>query len=356
MNKPNKQTIVPPSFVPALMTTLPLSRLKGFGGKLGHQLKGDFGITLAGQLSALGEAALSTRYELTQCKWMIAAARGELDEPVTPRTVHEVVSCGKTFRGATGLSLAEFFSTSAHQQTPALPSTGSVVFRWLKELCDELIGRLASLANDHSRIAKQGAVSFSIAQPANPAFQPLRLTRSFPLPVKYDVDSLSQIVHSHVKQCLTRSSLSAVVIPACRITALFVCGNSFETRASERHAINRYFSAPKASQVSRPPEENTPKATAPVKETRPVESEAKDEESCGPSLPDDIDLEVFNSLPEALQSELRLFYQTQSDTLERKRPSPSLSTSGHGRDKKKRAEGISKYFAKLTISIRFFNL
>jgi nucleotidyltransferase/DNA polymerase involved in DNA repair len=343
MNKPNKQTIVPSSFVSSLMTTLPLSRLRGFGGKLGQQLKTDFGITFAGELVRLGEATLSTRYELPQCKWMIAAARGELDEPVTPRTVPEVVTCGKTFRGATSLSVRGFSTAQAD----------TVVLIWIKELCSELIGRLTALASDHSRIAKQGVVSFTLAQPGNPSFQPLRLTKSFALPVKYDSDSLSQLIHGYVKQCLTRSSLSASDLPSCRITELSVGGNSFETRVSEKHAINHYFSPPKITRSQAPSVDQI----VPEAEADPVPL----------TLPKDVDPDVFNSLPESLQNELREFYQTQRvssqhgvGTKRRISPSPPsrFETSGlthfaHirdsvGRDKKKKADGISKYFPKVS--------
>ncbi len=43
MHKPNKQTLVPPAGVKALMQALPFSRVQGFGGKLGHTLTAEFG-------------------------------------------------------------------------------------------------------------------------------------------------------------------------------------------------------------------------------------------------------------------------------------------------------------------------
>ena len=43
MHKPNKQTLVPPTGVKALMRALPFSRVQGFGGKLGHTLTAEFG-------------------------------------------------------------------------------------------------------------------------------------------------------------------------------------------------------------------------------------------------------------------------------------------------------------------------
>jgi hypothetical protein len=329
MNKPDKQTIVPLAFVPSIMTTLPLSKLKGFGGKLGQQLKTEFGVTLAGELSQIEETALNARFDSSQCKWMLLAAKGELDEPLTPRTLPENVTCGKTFRGATGLSLGEFFPAVIPAVAPT--SSSPVVLRWLKELSEELMGRLNSLAKTHSRIAKQVSVSFSVEQPGNSSFSPMRLSKSLTLSVKYDADSLALTLHQHIKHCLTRSSIPPSTLAALRITALFLTGNSFETRASGEQAINHYFSAAKHTPTPPPctaAPSTPPPAPRATSEVIPLSLEP---------LPPDVDPEVFRALPETLQDELRQFYQRQhsgpaGDSLRDKRPlrsafSPPLSSS-----------------------------
>jgi DNA polymerase eta len=310
MNKPDKQTIVPLAFVPSIMTTLPLSRLKGFGGKLGHQLKTEFGVLLAGELSQLSESALSAKFEPNQCKWMLLAAKGEFDEPLTPRTLPENVTCGKTFRGATGLSLSEFFSPTA-TPLPSDSASPAMVLKWIKELSEELIDRLNSLATVHSRIAKQVSVSFSIEQPGNSSFAPMRLSKSITLPPKYDAGSLSLTAYHHIKQCLSRSSLPPAALPTCRITALFLTGNSFETRASGEQAINHYFSASKLNSgpISRPPAAALPSpVTLPPSAMGQQDPQLLLEES----LPPDVDPEVFRSLPKSLQDELRRSFRRQS--------------------------------------------
>lgn len=308
MNKPNKQTIVPLSFIPAIMNTLPLSKIKGFGGKLGSQIKQDFGITLAGELCQLGEAVLSTKYDLSQCKWMISAAKGELDEPLTPRVFTENVTCGKTFRGATGLPILELMST--HEVSPNSSTspdlTLNAVYKWVKELSEELFDRLTSLSQTHSRIAKKATVAFTVSQLGNPNFSPIRLSASFTLPAKYTSLTLSLLGYNHIRQCISRSGLTPSVLPACRITSLFLSGNSFETRVSEKQAIDRFFSAPKTSQISQQEEQIS----------LPLDSSVTPQSDID-GLPQNIDPEVFNSLPESLQEELRDFYKNQNSSKKR---------------------------------------
>lgn len=299
MNKPNKQTIVPLAFVPTIMDTLPLSRLKGFGGKLGQQLKTEFGVTLAGKLSQIGEITLREKFDSNQCKWMLLAAKGELDEPLTPRTLPENVTCGKTFRGATGLSLGEFSSTGLPAVTVSSPA--AIVLKWVKELSEELVDRLNSLATTHSRIAKQVSVSFSVEQPGNSSFTPMRLSKSLTLPTKYDAETLSLTLHQHIKQCLVRSSIPPHLMSVLRITALFLTGNSFETRVSGEQAINHYFSTAKFTPA--PPRD--PSSTSATGEASPGKLDPEE------LLPPDVDPEVFHSLPKVLQDELQQFYQQQ---------------------------------------------
>lgn len=76
MHKPNKQTVLPSSAVPLLMTSLPLSRLKGFGGKLGTALGEKFNTTTVSDLLALNEGALCAEFGDANTAWMLNAAHG----------------------------------------------------------------------------------------------------------------------------------------------------------------------------------------------------------------------------------------------------------------------------------------
>lgn len=96
MHKPNKMTVVPSSIVPSLMKSLPLNRLKGFGGKLGDDLKEHFNIETAGDLIEVGEQRLAAKYpdrsQVQNVAWMMAMARGEVYEPVKPVVAAQIIS------------------------------------------------------------------------------------------------------------------------------------------------------------------------------------------------------------------------------------------------------------------------
>ena len=96
MHKPNKMTVIPSSVVKTLMKSMPLNRLRGFGGKLGEELREHFQIETAGDLLAVGEQRLLTKYPDTShtqnVSWMLAMARGEVYEPVKPVVASQIIS------------------------------------------------------------------------------------------------------------------------------------------------------------------------------------------------------------------------------------------------------------------------
>jgi DNA polymerase eta len=99
-NKPNKQTIVPASAVPALMGTIPLKEIRGLGGKLGDAvlafLDEKAGVArgpqqqqgqgqqqqqqqqqrMAVELQAFSEAELRSRFGAKEGAWLHRICRG----------------------------------------------------------------------------------------------------------------------------------------------------------------------------------------------------------------------------------------------------------------------------------------
>ena len=136
--KPDAQTLVLPRGVPALMASLPLGKLKGFGGKLGAALSAPpLGAKTAGDVAALAstregfarlERALGGR---ERAAWVAAAVRGDDGgEAVAPRPLPKSLAAAKAF--------------------PPTRSTAEVA-RWLRVLADELSERVAEDADDHGR-------------------------------------------------------------------------------------------------------------------------------------------------------------------------------------------------------------
>ena len=255
MNKPNKQTIVPGRCVASLMATLPLSRLRGFGGKLGQALARDFNIKVAGDIITVGEAALSAKYDRSQCAWMLQAARGEVDDSVTPRTLPNIISCGKTYRGATGLPLS-----GIHDGT---------VWKWLVDLSAELLERLDDAREEYGRIAKTVGVGFNIQQdtsfksiptstaavssiqrsngsPSRDNASAVSLSKNGPLPRQSTSDSLANLFVKMMMSALEKSNRgpkgSVSDGDYWKIVSIFIHATSFDTIASDKQKISSFFS------------------------------------------------------------------------------------------------------------------
>ena len=61
MNKPNKQTVVPYRSVDTLMATLPLKKIRNFGGKVGQALE-ELGCATAGDVQRLPQTSLTAKF------------------------------------------------------------------------------------------------------------------------------------------------------------------------------------------------------------------------------------------------------------------------------------------------------
>lgn len=127
MHKPNKQTIVPLSIVPQLMSSLPYSRVQGFGGKLGNMLHEVFSErvnTLGDLLTNVRRTELVDTFGEETTQWMLNTAQGIHEDPVKDRELPLSIGCSKSFRSGMMLHKCKL-------------STGEVL-HWLTELCKEL--------------------------------------------------------------------------------------------------------------------------------------------------------------------------------------------------------------------------
>lgn len=130
LKKPASQTLLGPGHATAmLLQDLPLSRLRGLGGDLGHRVASELCISTAGELAAVPHPRLCALFGDETAGRLFALARGLSDDPVKEREVTNSVQTSKTFRGPLALR--------------ALPE----VHHWLRELASELEERLG---DDHA--------------------------------------------------------------------------------------------------------------------------------------------------------------------------------------------------------------
>jgi len=418
MNKPNKQTIVPHCGVSPLMQTVPLSRLKGFGGKLGQTLQEEFGVSAAADLLEIGMDRLLAHFDRAQCVWMLSAARGDLDEPLTPRTFPNIISCGKTFRGPSSL--------------PSAAMEDGRVKNWLTALSTELTERLEGAAT-HGRFPKHIGVSFSVklnnAGKSVTTSSPVSLSKNAPFPHRsHSPEQLSVLFYGMITSVMEKSDkVSISSSDPWHIVSIYVHASSFETRASskqniatllasvspskssnssmctdsrertsekscstpplKRHrgGIQRYYSpqtrsSPTTNISSTLDGTSTDSTAYDEKGLQPLESRDSatdrpisveignhEKTNCDINDPiedkehisvmsregiDDIDMEVFNSLPEALQKELSAHYKLGVGSTQRSRADmsgtmriPKTKTVSAVLDERKRKKnGIQKYF------------
>jgi len=204
MHKPNRQTVVPPADVQRLMLDLPISRVQGFGGKLGDELA-DFNgrkIDTFRDLLAVGKAELSRTFPEDRVTWMLNRARGIDTEPVQNRALPNSIGCSKSFRQNNVLTADSL-------------KNGDVI-KWLRQLAEELEERCEQDMALHHRKPRSLTVGVSVlmVEPgakgaAGPpkTQDPVRkwhdeqgfsLSRVVPMPSCINAINMSQTAHSLV--------------------------------------------------------------------------------------------------------------------------------------------------------------
>ncbi|KAL6770186.1 POLH1 [Auxenochlorella protothecoides x Auxenochlorella symbiontica] len=120
MNKPNRQTIVPPRAALSLMQNLPLPKLRNFGGKLGDSLAA-LGCATAGDVLALAPEVLERRFGPERAAFISAAVQGISMEPVKAREVTKSMLAAKTFYNTRDLDVIKsWFVVLANELAPRL--------------------------------------------------------------------------------------------------------------------------------------------------------------------------------------------------------------------------------------------
>ncbi|GLI67303.1 hypothetical protein VaNZ11_011489, partial [Volvox africanus] len=132
-NKPDKQTIMLPRGVADLLRDMPLSKLRGLGGKLGASLEQHFGATNAGQVQQLPLEQLQRVLGERTGLWVSQVVRGQCSEPVTPKDKPKSLLSCKSF-----------------ESTRDLGDLG----RWLAILAEELAQRSREDEEAHRRRAR----------------------------------------------------------------------------------------------------------------------------------------------------------------------------------------------------------
>ena len=142
LHKPNQQTALFPSAVPALLRELPVDRLRGLGGKLGERVKA-LGIATAGELAEYGGSRLRREFGERTGAWLHALANGDDGDEVKDRADNLSLSNGKRFDPQTQLRSLE------------------QVESWLRSLLSEVAQRAEAERDNKGRAPRTLTVSIS---------------------------------------------------------------------------------------------------------------------------------------------------------------------------------------------------
>nr|XP_023652101.1 DNA polymerase eta [Paramormyrops kingsleyae] len=136
-NKPNRQTILPSGSVPQLFSSLPISKIRNLGGKLGTSIVESLEVENMGEITKFTQAQLEQRFGEKTGQWLFDLSRGIDFEPVKPRQLPKSIGCSKNFPGKSALA------------------TKDQVQNWLYQLALELEERLTKDREMNGRVAKQ---------------------------------------------------------------------------------------------------------------------------------------------------------------------------------------------------------
>ncbi|XP_066535998.1 DNA polymerase eta isoform X2 [Hoplias malabaricus] len=136
LNKPNRQTILPLGSVPELFSSLPISKIRNLGGKLGVSITENLGVENMGELTQFTCAQLEQHFGEKTGQWLYDLCRGIEFEPVKPRHLPKSIGCSKNFQGKASLC------------------TKTQVQHWLYQLALELEERLNKDREMNGRVAK----------------------------------------------------------------------------------------------------------------------------------------------------------------------------------------------------------
>ncbi|KAG7262208.1 hypothetical protein CRUP_012885 [Coryphaenoides rupestris] len=137
LNKPNRQTVLPLDSVAGLFSSLPLSKIRNLGGKLGVSIMETLGVQNMGELTQFSRAQLGQHFGDKTGQWLYDMSRGVDFEAVKPRQLPKSIGCSKNFPGKTSLGTIE------------------QVKHWLYQLALELQERLTKDRDMNGRVARQ---------------------------------------------------------------------------------------------------------------------------------------------------------------------------------------------------------
>ncbi|GFH58241.1 hypothetical protein CTEN210_14717 [Chaetoceros tenuissimus] len=219
LKKPNRQTIINPSDEKALQSLfhpMPVSRLRGLGGKFGIEVKQRLNIETVGDLAKVPLTRIRSEYppsvddDKDISEYLYTIGRGICMEEVSERTAEKSMSSGKTFRNALALKAND-------EET---------IKKWMSELVGGLLERLDVDLEENNRMPSVLALSLKVDDKST-------MTKSMKAP--------TELMHihflSHTMKLLKQYSLNK----ESKIYGMTVTASNFHEVATGNASITGFF-------------------------------------------------------------------------------------------------------------------
>ncbi|XP_071336532.1 DNA polymerase eta isoform X2 [Trachinotus anak] len=207
LNKPNRQTVLPLDSVTELFNSLPISKIRNLGGKLGVSITETLGVENMGDLTRFSQAQLGQHFGEKTGQWLYDLCRGIEFEAVKPRQLPKSIGCSKNFPGKTSLA------------------TKDQVQHWLHQLALELEERLTKDREANGRVAK--LLTVGVRQLGDK--RPSSFSRCCAL-VRYEANKISSDSFAIIKSLNTAASHQATWTPP--LTLLHISASKFSDAPS----------------------------------------------------------------------------------------------------------------------------
>ncbi|KAM3606534.1 uncharacterized protein V6R79_018181 [Siganus canaliculatus] len=202
LNKPNRQTILPLDSVAELFSSLPISKIRNLGGKMGASITETLSVENMGDLTHFSQAQLGQHFGEKTGQWLYDLCRGIEFEAVKPRQLPKSIGCSKNFPGKTSLATKE------------------KVQYWLHQLALELEERLTKDREVNGRVAK--LLTVGVRQMGDK--RPSSFSRCCAL-VRYEAGKLSSDSFAIIKSLNTAGNHQAAWTPP--LTLLHLSASKF---------------------------------------------------------------------------------------------------------------------------------
>uniref|UniRef100_A0A7S4RM70 DNA polymerase eta n=2 Tax=Ditylum brightwellii TaxID=49249 RepID=A0A7S4RM70_9STRA len=212
LKKPNRQTLINPADDQALRQLfhpLPLSRIRGLGGKFGVEVAEKLKVSTLGDLAQLPIFTIEKAFPpsptdhekmpTTTAQFLYSISRGFCMEEVLDRTKPKSIASSKTFRGQLALD----------------PRDIKTVRKWCSELCAELTERLDGDRKEHGRTPNLLVVSVKLSginKNDNAISRSIQAPRKYNLYVEEAVKTVRHIVDRAAEASSSRLSDVKIII------------------------------------------------------------------------------------------------------------------------------------------------